>query len=101
MVGGRGEEQDFDAARGGFFNHADPRGAGFFETDAAVVEGVVEGEDIGAVAEDFGFETRCAALGIFAADGGDDDIDDGEGITRFEFCVEEVRVGLEGFDDRR
>ena len=75
-----------------------PGGAGCFEAEAAVVEGVIDGDEVGAVGEDVAGEALGAGLGVFATDGGDDDVDNGTGEALFECGQEKMGVGVESID---
>ena len=79
---GRRRQQD-QLGLPGAPDHALPRCGGAVEAEAAVIERVIDGDEVGLVAEDVAFEASFAEFGGFAADRGDDDVNDGVGRRSF------------------
>lgn len=98
-VGGGGEKDDFDAGGEGGLDHGGPGLAGGGESEVAIIEAIIDGDDIGVVAEDIASEAGGTGLGRFAADAGDDDIGDGVGKAGAELFMEQHGIGIEGADD--
>lgn len=82
-------------------DHSSPRGLDISKGLGAVIEGVVNQDEVGPMREHVRLEASRSCDRIFASNRGGDDIGDSGKIAVSEVDPEEVRVGLERFHPRR
>ena len=97
----RGEQDHAGSRRKPQPDHARPRRMGGFKADAAVVQSIVDHDDVRPVAEHLLLEARRALLRVLAADRRHDHVDHGIRETVLQADVEQVRIGIQAVDHGR